>query len=490
MSQSYRVEKAIDQALGRRILSTCWLFAGLGCSILQMLLLAQAWSLNRQAFVPACMASAWVLGTVLGMRLRADARLLGSGLVLCALFWLQGTQFISWQMSTFLLPVRIVHLSSLAILALLLGTISSAWLSQRRLWSPAGERVTLARALVGTTAGLFVVWLLPIWAGLLGLLGVVPLLVFDMRYAGRAPKLEETGVVESWISRYWQPDQRQLSLSTAYLHKNWWWSYLVERTCESKGYVRLTLLASSAAVTLGSVWAVVPTAFAGSLLKSHALDKLGWLLAGQFIALVIGVCVLRTSRGVVGFSDRLLPSFWQSRAYLLALFMLVVMGGSLVTLGLPFLQAPWWLAVSLASYTLAAAIWGLLLPRLRPNTTTLVLAQRHLLLGKGRSLPDTLHMRYGRAQDERMTRFLMTSEGVLIACFIPLVGWLIDVYGGSDRVLVLVGLCFLLGLTLLALFFVLRSLKYAPHPQRARSIFKKRTTRAFQPGYSPVRLAW
>ena len=30
MSQRYRVEKAIDQAIGRRILSTCWLFAGLG----------------------------------------------------------------------------------------------------------------------------------------------------------------------------------------------------------------------------------------------------------------------------------------------------------------------------------------------------------------------------------------------------------------------------------------------------------------------------
>ena len=42
MNQRYRVEKAIDQAIGRRILSTCWLLAGLGCSIIQMLLLAQA----------------------------------------------------------------------------------------------------------------------------------------------------------------------------------------------------------------------------------------------------------------------------------------------------------------------------------------------------------------------------------------------------------------------------------------------------------------
>ena len=118
----------------------------------------------------------------------------------------------------------------------------------------------------------------------------MPLLVFDMRFASRAPQPEETGVVEAWVSRYWRPDQRQLRLSTASLPKNWWWSYLVERTQESKGYLLLTLLASSAAVILGGVWAVVPTAFAGSLLETHALDKLGWLLAGQFIALVIG-CV-------------------------------------------------------------------------------------------------------------------------------------------------------------------------------------------------------
>ena len=73
---------------------------GSGCSIFQMLLLAQAWSLNQQAFVPACLASAWVLGAVMGMRLRADARLLGSCVVLCALLWLESTRLVSWQMTT------------------------------------------------------------------------------------------------------------------------------------------------------------------------------------------------------------------------------------------------------------------------------------------------------------------------------------------------------------------------------------------------------
>ncbi len=490
MSQQYRVEKAIDQVVGRRMLSTCWLLAGLGCSILQMLLLAQAWSLSQQAHVPACLASAWVCGTVLGLRLRGDARLLGSGLVVCALVWLDGSRLISWQITTRLLPVGMVHPGSMLVVALLLGTISSAWLSQRRLWAPAGERVTLARTLVGTTTGLFVVWVLPVWAGLLGLIGLIPLLVFDMRYASRVPRREETGVVESWVSRYWLPEQRQLRLSTATLPRNWWWSYLVERTQESRGYLLLTLLASSAAVMLGGVWAIVPTAFAGSLYETNELNKLGWLLAGQLVALVMSACVLRASRGVIGLPDRLFPVRWYSRAFALALLMLVMMGGSLVMLGLPFLQEPWWLALSLASYTLAGAIWGIVLPRLRPAHTTLIQAHRHLLLGKGQGLPDTLHMRYVRAQDERMSRFLLTAEGVLIACFIPLVGWLIDVYGSSDRVLILFGLCILLGMTLLAFVWTLRSLKQPQQKKIARSRLQTRSSHTWQPVYRPVRVAW
>jgi hypothetical protein len=226
------------------------------------------------------------------------------------------------------------------------------------------------------------------------------------------------------------------------------------------------------------------------MLETHELDKLGWLLAGQIIALVIGVCWFRASRAVVGFPDRLLPPSWQSRALSLALSMLVVMGSSLVTLGLPFLQAPWWLAVSLASYTLAAAIWGMLLPRLRPSIGTLVFSQRHLLLGQGMGLPNTLHLAYGRAQEECVTRLLVTAEGVLIAVFIPVVGWLIDFYGSFDRVLVIVGQCFLLGLTLLALISVLRSLK---HPQRSpvpRSAFGGRATLSWRVGQSHTRLAW
>src|SRR5260370_19772059 len=485
MSQRDRVEKAIDQTIGRRMLSTCWLLAGLGRSVFQMLLLAQAWSLSQQACVSDCVAGAWVLGALFGMGVRIDARLGGSCLVCCVLLWL-----VSWQVT--LLPITVVHLCSLAALALLLGRIGRARLSQRRLGSHAGERVTLGRGLVGTTAGLFVVWVLPAWAGLLGLTCVMPLLAFDFRLASRAPQPEETGVVEAWIGRYWQPDLRPLRLRTASLPRNWWWTYLVERARESKGYVLLTLLASSAAVILGGVWGAVPTAFAGGMLETHELDKLGWLLGGQIIALVLGVCWFRASRGVVGFPDRLLPPSCQSRARSFSLLMLVVMGGSLVTLGLPFLQAPWWLAVSLASYTLAAPALGIFLPRLSPSVGTLVFTQRHLLLGQGKGLPDRLQLAHGRAQEERVMLLLMTTEGVLIAVFTPVVGLLIDFYGSFDRVLVIVGQCFLLGLTLLALISVLRSLKHPQRSQLARNAFGGRAALSWRPGYSHVRqgLAW
>ena len=86
--------------------------------------------------------------------------------------------------------------------------------------------------------------------------------------------------------------------------------------------------------------------------------------------------------------------------------------------------------------------------------------------------------------------FLMTAEGVLIACFTPVVGLLIDVYGSVDRVLVLVGLCFLLGLTLLALISVLRSLKHSQRSQFARSTLREEThtslSTRLQPGQAGV----
>ena len=167
MSQRYRVEMAIygchRQAYPLHLLALC------RTGVLSLPdAAARSGMVAEPTGVRACMS-----GKRLGARRfigytrkRATSVSGGSSLVLCVLLWLGGTRFISWQITTVLLPSVMWHLCTLVALAFLLGTISTAWLSQRRLWSPAGERVTLARALVGiTTAGFFVVWVLPAWAG-------------------------------------------------------------------------------------------------------------------------------------------------------------------------------------------------------------------------------------------------------------------------------------------------------------------------------------
>jgi hypothetical protein len=128
------------------------------------------------------------------------------------------------------------------------------------------------------------------------------------------------------------------------------------------------------------------------------------------------------------FMSRGLDISVQSRVRTLALLMPVAMAGSLVALGLPFLQAPWWLAVSLAGYTLAGAVWGILLPRLRP-----AFAQ------STRSL-DSLHLAHGRAREACVNHLFATVEGVLMALFTPLIGWLIDESRSADTVLIIVDL--------------------------------------------------
>ena len=149
-----------------------------------------------------------------------------------------------------------------------------------------------------------------------------------------------------------------------------------------------------------------------------------------------------------------------------------------------------WLALSLASYTLAGAMWGFLLPRLRPSVGTVVLAQRHYLCGPDRGLTDPLHLALGRAQEERLARLFATAEGVLIAFMTPVLGVLIDFYGSVDRVLVLIGLCFLLGLTMLALIAVVRSLKHPQHKQFTQSALRGIATCSWRVDNSPAWLAW
>jgi hypothetical protein len=487
MKRTNVTQRMIDPAIGSRIFTVCWFCAGLGTSILQMLLLKQAWLVSRQALLPACMASAWVIGSLVGTRLRATARLWGGCLIACTLFFLLGPQLVSWRITH--VPPALLNDGALIGIALLFGAISTSWLLQPRPWPAADERVTLARGLIGITLGLCIVWILPAFAGWIALACLIPLLTLDCRPNGRSPLPAIGSVIENWVSRSWSTERWQVQLDARALSRRWW-SYLLERARDSRGYLQLTLLASGSAVILGAVWGAVPTPFAAGLAGTHELGKLGWLLGGQIFALAIGACCMLAARNVLGFPDRLVPTSWLARVCSLALSMLVILAGSLVTLGLPFLQAPWWLAMSLASYTLAGAIWGLLLPRLRPSMSTLVVAQRHLFLRQGVNLQGPLQLAYGRVQEARLTRLLMTTEGILIALLTPVLGLLIDLYSNVDRVLVLVGLCFLLALTLSALTSVLKSLKYRERSYSVRSTLGRRDLYTPRPAYSPVRLAW
>ena len=228
MKSTHVTAHMTDPVVGRRIFTGCWLSAGLGISILQMLLLAQAWFVSRHAIVPACMASVWVLGSPVGMRLRATPRLWGGCLIAATLLWLLGPRLVPW---------RIAH--------------------------------TPATLLSGCT--------LMVAAWFLGAIGLAPLLALDCWPGGRSPLPALGSLVESWTSRYWSTERWQVQLDMRALPHTWWWSYLVERARDSKGNVQLTQLASSSVVILGAVWGAVPTPFAAGLAETHELSRLDTL---------------------------------------------------------------------------------------------------------------------------------------------------------------------------------------------------------------------
>jgi hypothetical protein len=145
------------------------------------------------------------------------------------------------------------------------------------------------------------------------------------------------------------------------------------------------------------------------------------------------------------------------------------MAMSLVALGLPFLQDPWWLALSLASYTLTDAIWSLLLPGLRPALGTKVVKQRHLLPGQSKGWPGTMQLAYERACEARAGLLLATIEGLLIAATTLAIGWMIDWRGSVDEVLIMVGLVFLLSLACVLGGHAL--IVFARRPSQVRSHF-------------------
>jgi len=202
-------QRTMDLVVSRRIFNTCWISASLGISIIQMRVLAEAWNADQHALVPACLVSAWTLGSLAGRRMPGSARVWGSSFLACTLLWLISPSLVSWPLPLGIMPPALVSVVALAMIALVLGVSSTAWLAQLRSWPSVGERTSLVRSLVGLTVGLVVAWMLPSSAGLIALTCFLPLFALDFFPPSRAPLPMPGGVAANWVGRYWNADRRR-----------------------------------------------------------------------------------------------------------------------------------------------------------------------------------------------------------------------------------------------------------------------------------------
>jgi len=432
----------LDTTMRGRILNGCWLSAAAGTSIAQMLLLSQAWRQNHHAAPSACVASAWLIGALIGgvvhnaLRRRSAPPAIAWGVAFLgsAVGWRTWAPPVSHSSVPPLMPDLVAGTLPLLGMAFLLGLLSSLWLGQQRSWAAVGERAVLFRNAACLTFGLVIVWCYPTGSDLVGLVCLLPLLSLDLLTSSFNPRISWTGMTGTLLAQRadpacWLP----LRLERQPRMADWWRTYLVHR-----GYAVHTLLATGSAILVGAVWSAIPTPFAGGVAETGEINKLISLLAGRLGALAVGAWVLNRSRSLVGAPDRLVPLTLRALAWRLVWLSLALMAVSLVLLGLPHLQRPWWLGISIGIYTLAATTCGVLLPRLRPSITTEVLAQRHLAFGRGRVMRSG-YLAYEQAIENRVNLVLSTGEGLMTVICAPALGLLIDHMTGG-RTLIFMGL--------------------------------------------------
>jgi hypothetical protein len=432
----------LDTAMRGRILNGCWLFAAAGISIAQMRLLAQAWHQDQYAAPTACVVSAWLIGALIGgivnnaLRKYSSPPAIAWGVAFLGsdLAWRTWAPVPDHSSVPYLMPGLAERILPLMGMALLLGLLSALWLGQQRGWAAVGERAPLFRNAACPTFGLVLVWCYPNGSALVELSCLLPLLSLDLFRPSFTPRVSwsaMTGTLFAQRSDHagWLPLRLERPARTA----GWWRTYLVHR-----GYTVHALLASGTAILLGGLWSALPTPFAGGLAHTGELNKLIALLAGQVAALAVGTLLLNRNRGLIGLPERLIPQPLQTLSWRLAWLALVGLAFGLVLLGLPLLQAPFWLGISAWIYTLALTTWGILLPRLRPSITTEVFAQRHLAFAQGRVMRSG-YLAYEQAIENRANLILSTREGLMTATCAPVVGLLIDHIAGG-RTLIFVGL--------------------------------------------------
>lgn len=444
-----------------------WFTAAWGALVFLTAVLAQAWNEGQSATRASCVASAWLLGCLLGVRLQharqrstlVAAPLWAGAYLACALAW--QLEIAPWLEHSHLDRGAALLDDALLLgaLAFLMGVASACWLGQRRPWLAVGEPVSLARELVSLPLALFVTWALPQWAVLLGFLFLVPLFALDLAPVARLAfsQRQEMDESRSWATPEEPASWPPLRLDSRESSRWWWVAYLARRR-----YIPPTVLATGLLVVTGGIWFSIPTPFVASLVLTHQVGTLDWLIAGTLAALAVGWLMLGKSRRVVGAPDRLIPLEQQKRVWGIARLSLFVMAASLILLGLPEFQAPWWLALWFATYTLAEGVWAVLLARLRAGISTQAYCLRHLYLYTGGDLSGT-RLPYERALEERALLALATWEGVLAAVAAPLCGLLIDHTTVDDTFLLVGGFLFLFFAVALLAFRLLQGV-----PQQSR----------------------
>src|SRR3989442_1216095 len=115
MKHTSTIQRTMDLVIGRRIFTTCWLSSSLGILIIQMRLFAQAWLVLPHALAPACLLSAWILGSLVGLRVPGAPRVWGSSYLACVLLWLIGPSLVSLHLPMGMMSPALVSMTALAI---------------------------------------------------------------------------------------------------------------------------------------------------------------------------------------------------------------------------------------------------------------------------------------------------------------------------------------------------------------------------------------
>ena len=421
---------ALDPQRGQWMMTVCWTCAMFGSATLQWWLIMQVWRASRTAMMTAGGLACWYLGAWGASLLPSTSRRQRRWWVSVAFLPLLVAVGIGLDQvqpdQLFLLLFAWFPLLGIA------GFTTSVWLSPRSRWPAVLEGSRQASSLIAPLCGVTLAWFAP-WriALLVGSFCLLPLALLDRWPPSRCPfpdirpRPVRTDLAQQ---QQWMINQGPFSVREEL-------AFLLQHHL-----ISTSILASGSTILLNGTIGAILVPFA----ITHTLPTLVSLIAGQGMACLIGAGLLWYHRGSIGPPDRPLPAWQESPARAIALTALMVGALALLLLSLPgFLQTPQALAVSITVYTLGSAVWGRLLPRLRPSFAAVLRSSR--ALHPWSPLPGEAVFAAWSTLDEQGRRHRLQAEMIATALLLPLLGagvdrWSVEsiLTAGSFLLLVLV----------------------------------------------------